>query len=257
MTNHFLFSMKSYFFKSIPNFTNPDNEIKKIVSQSVEKITPNEIHKAIIDLDCKNILTTNYDISLELAATNSNKKLINKGFIVESKYSLFRKHMVSETNFWHIHGSANAFPSITLGYEHYSGYLQHMRNYVVYGTKDTYKKKSYSSLLSRLKASSVELHSWIDYFFLKDIHILALSLDFHEIDLWWLLTYREKCKQTKKLDINNQLFYYIPTEFFSGAKNKVELLKSVGVNVVPISGYKTNKSEYYLKAIDSIRVLYT
>ena len=41
--------------------------------------------------------------------------------------------------------------SITLEYENHSGYLQYMRNYLVAGTKDTYKKKTSKALLKELK----------------------------------------------------------------------------------------------------------
>ncbi|SFD52980.1 SIR2 family protein [Pseudoalteromonas denitrificans] len=248
----FPLAYEEIFFKTIKNTSFKEVDIKKYVAQHIENIQPGIIHNLILRLGIKDILTTNYDLSLEKSKHSDIKNIVNKGIVLEQKYSLFRKHVVENTNFWHIHGSSSVHRSITLGYEHYSGYLQYMRNYIVSGTKDTYKKKTFKPLLKRIKAETVENESWLDLFFTKNIHIFGLSLDFVESDLWWLLTFREKMKCEKRYPIYNEIYYYIPVEFVVGSKAKIDMLDSLGVKVMPIHGHASSKQFYYENVIARI-----
>lgn len=248
----FPLAYEEIFFKCVK--THNESKVKKHVADLVMKIKHNKIHEKLMYLGCENILTTNYDLSLESVLSSNTKSLKNNGYIKESRYSLFRYHEVGHKKVWHIHGSANAYQSITLGYEHYSGYLQHMRSYVVTGTKDTYKRRSFPPLTKRFKNDKVEHLSWVDMFFTKDVHILGLSLDFNEIDLWWLLTFRQKSMHTKRLRIFNQVYYYIPKAYVESSKSKLDLLKSVGVHIKEIDkDYQSDRSDYYNHVIEQIR----
>lgn len=248
----FPLAYEEIFFKTVKSTHFKEKDIKQFVAEHVGKIRGGKIHQQICRLGVKNIMTTNYDLSLEYALNADLKKVTNAGVIPEQKYSIFRKHVIENINFWHIHGSATVQQSITLGYEHYSGYLQYMRNYIVAGTKDTYKKQSFKPLLKRIKSKEVLNESWLDLFFTKDIHIFALSLDFVESDLWWLLTYREKIRCEGKYAIDNTIFYYLPDDFLGGAKSKIDMLKSLGVVVVAVHGYLANKQLYYENVIARI-----
>lgn len=104
-----------------------ESNIKHFIAQKIENIASNEIHNAIMALDCKNIMTTNYDLAFE-RCVNGRSKLKNAGIIKEQKYSVFRHYNFDDKCLWHIHGDITFSNSITLGYEHYSGYLQVMRN---------------------------------------------------------------------------------------------------------------------------------
>lgn len=252
----FPLAYEEIYFKTVKNSEHSEKDIKKFVAEYVRKIKSSIIHEAIVALDTENIITTNYDLSLESTLVSNTRKLTNSGYITESKYNLFRNHSVDNKKFWHIHGSSNAYLSITLGYEHYSGYLQHMRSYVVSGTKDTYKKKNFQPLTKRFIGETLEMHSWIDLFFTKDIHILGLSLDFNETDLWWLLTFREKSKYIKGLDIRNDIFYYVPLEYIENSKSKIDMLRSVGVSIVPMLGQSKGKEIYYTNVISHIAEKY-
>ncbi|KOY43900.1 hypothetical protein ACX03_19690 [Vibrio parahaemolyticus] len=240
------------YFKAVKNGNYSEGDIKKFVSKHINKIGNSFIHEAVVKLNTNHIMTTNYDLCLESTITQNPEKLKNRGFITESKYNIFRNHIVDDKVFWHVHGSANAYLSITLGYEHYNGYLQHMRNYVVSGTKDTYKKKSFLPLTKRFKTDDVENQSWLDLFFTKDVHIIGLSLDFNESDLWWLLTFREKSKYSKSLNITNNIYYYIPEEYVKSSKSKIDMLRSVGVTIVSLKGHSISKANYYTNVIDGI-----
>lgn len=213
-----------------------------------------------MSLNFDNLLTTNYDLALESCMVDEEnlRGIENKGCLVEQRYSVFRKHTVGKNNIWHIHGSINHPNSIMLGYEHYSGYLQAMRNYVVTGTK--YKNKSVNelgTLVKRLPIKSSEKYSWIDEFFSVDIFIIGLRLDFVEIDLWWLLTFR--ARQVLKNDkIRNKIYYYIPSDLKEVSKPKLELLESIGVIVLDDYGSdfqssKKSEEKYYKEVIGDIK----
>ncbi|MGK4480255.1 hypothetical protein ACSMDC_18035 [Yersinia enterocolitica] len=156
---------------------------------------------------------------------------------------------------WHIHGAVNNPSSIILGYEHYSGYLQSMRGYTTTGSQ--YSNKSFKEpLTKRLQANDIG-NSWIDAFFTNDVYILGLNLDFVEIDLWWLLTFRERYKIEKKISLQNEIIYYIPSYYYNDAasKPKIDLLESVGVIINHEFGlvFKGKEKEYYLDVIKDIQ----
>jgi len=225
-----------------------EDQIKSFIAEKTNQIQPNEIHKEISNVKFRNILTTNYDYNLERAQGLKKGDLENIGVVKESKYSLFRCINNFGNKIWHIHGECNFPRTITLGYEHYSGYLQHMRNYVVTGTGDSYNRK-FKSLRKRLKSGIVKLESWIDYFFKKNIFIIGLRLDFVEIHLWWLLTYSARIKFTKQIPIKNKIFYFYPANLSN--KNKLDFLKSNDVILRPIN-MKPDNTEYYFRIFDRI-----
>ncbi|MEX6157472.1 SIR2 family protein [Providencia manganoxydans] len=234
----------------------PENEIKNSIALKINTISPNEIHKKIIELECNNILTTNYDLTFEYCLDSSIKpeNLKNEGKIKESKYNIFRHHKVNNKNIWHIHGTLNQPQSIILGYEHYSGYLQNMRSYTATGSQ--YTDKSFKEpLIKRLKKDDIG-NSWIDDFFTKDVYILGLNLDFVEIDLWWLLTFIERYRLEEKINFQHKLVYYIPRYYYDdpASKPKIDLLRSVGVIINHKFGseFIGKEKEYYLDVINDI-----
>ncbi|HIE8484541.1 TPA: SIR2 family protein [Klebsiella variicola subsp. variicola] len=234
-----------------------ENKIKDSIASKINTIKPNEIHQRIIELECNNILTTNYDLAFEYCLDDSIKPdhLKNEGVIKESKYNIFRHHQVKNKNIWHIHGAVNNPSSIILGYEHYSGYLQSMRGYTTTGSQ--YSNRSFNEpLTKRLQANDIG-NSWIDDFFTKDVYILGLNLDFVEIDLWWLLTFRERTRIAKKISLQYEVTYYIPGYYYNDAasKPKIDLLKSVGVIINHDFGlvFKGKEKEYYLDVIKDIQ----
>lgn len=204
-----------------------ESEIKDSIASKINKIKPNEIHQKIVELECNNILTTNYDLAFEYCLDDSIRPedLKNEGKIKESKYNIFRHHKVKNKSIWHIHGALNNPNSIILGYEHYSGYLQSMRGYTTTGSQ--YSNESFNEpLTKRLKKYDVG-NSWIDDFFTKDVYVLGLNLDFVEIDLWWLLTFRERSRLTNRINLEHEITYYIPHHFYGDptSKPKVDSFK--------------------------------
>ena len=112
--------------------------LKQYIASNTRILKPNNIHERLVHLGIQNLMTTNYDLTLEQCLTDSQRTITNKGLIKEQVYNLFRYHKIENRNIWHIHGSQLSPKSITLGYEHYSGFLQQMRNYVASGTRGAY-----------------------------------------------------------------------------------------------------------------------
>ncbi|WP_298739357.1 SIR2 family protein [uncultured Chitinophaga sp.] len=224
-----------------------EKELKAFIASKVAAIAPNELHSLIRNLQPEHILTTNYEYTLEGGAPAQRSSLVS-----ERSFSIFRRYTQNGTHFWHIHGDCQNPMSINLGFEHYGGQLQQMRNYVVSGTTYTTKYAPKLPLLRRLRQGPLKEHSWLDLFFTKDIHIFGLSLDFVETDLWWLLTYRARQKfQHNTIQVPNKLYYYIPAEFVKASGFKLDMLTANDVQIVSISA-KT-KLAYYKEVLSRIK----
>lgn len=223
-------------------------DLKKFIAQNVSRIEANEIHELIRNIAPAHVITTNYDFLLE-----GSEPQKNDGLIYENLYSIFRRYEIGTTTFWHIHGDCRSPMSINLGYEHYGGQLQKMRNYAT--SKPEYKSDRIvkRSLVKRLQQGNEleAIQSWIDLFFVKNIHIIGLTLDFVETDLWWLLTYRARQLLYKqKIKITNKITYYIPEAFVKTARFKLDLLKANGVEIKVIN--RTHGISYYKEILSSI-----
>lgn len=250
--------MKAILSQDISEYT-----LKKRIAGLVGKIEKNEIHERVSSGKYKNLLTTNYEHSLENVHSHTKAALSNKGLIKESKFNIFRNHELNGTNYWHIHGDGEAPNSIVLGYEHYSGQLQQMRNYVVSGTNYTSSKAKLKPLVNRLGRDDFKVHSWIDLFFNSHVHIIGLSCDYIESDLWWLFTIRarrmlEKSQFARRyphflqVAINSRIVYYYPGKYYH--KEKDQLMKANGIETIPID--IEDKLGYYHTILDRVEAEY-
>jgi len=225
-----------------------EKELKTYIADNITAITQNEIHEEIRLLTPGHIMTTNYDFSIQGGSAGENTSIVK-----ERTYSIFRRNELDETTYWHVHGDANSPMSINLGYEHYCGQLQNMRNYVVSGTDYKNPGAPKDSLMKRMvRGNALGYHSWIDLFFTKDIHIFGLALDFVESDLWWLLTYRARTKFYKnKIAINNKIVYYMPKKYVSTSQDKINFFEANDVKVVAVD--EPDKKKYYRQILNKIR----
>jgi hypothetical protein len=217
-----------------------ERDLKKFIAGEVRKITPNDVHLMIRALKPAHIMTVNYEYLLQ-----GSEPAANDGLIQETTYSIFRRYRMNDITYWHLHGDCNNPTSINLGYEHYGGQLQKMRNYITAIPDYKGDQIEKMSLARRLKHGALnDIQSWIDLFFVKDVHIVGLNLDFVETDLWWLLTYRARQQQYKKeFAVNNRVVYYIPKKFEMGAEFKLNVLKANGVEIEVID--KPHDLTYY------------
>ncbi|MHB0966568.1 MAG: SIR2 family protein [Bellilinea sp.] len=226
----------------------PENELKSFIVEQIKNLKPNEAHNRINDLGFSEIMTTNYDYVIENSL--GFDKFDNAGVVKESTYSVFRCLKNEKTKVWHLHGEINSPNTILLGYEQYSGQLQHIRNYAVSGTKKEYKSFQSPSLVSQIKRGEVKNNSWLDSFLTKDIHIVGLSLEYAESDLWWLITFRARKKLENKLKIMNTIIYYYPQEYEEKIAEKLEMFFANDIQPQPI-GCKHDLS-YYNRVFDHI-----
>lgn len=226
-------------------------EIKAFISRQISKLLPNSLHSEIIKMNFQHILTTNYDYILEKSLPNGFESTQVVSIIKEKKYSILRSRKSNSTNIWHIHGEQGVPNSLTLGYEHYSGYLQQMRNYLISGL--AYKKTFIPPLIDRLKRMDKEIISWIDLFFRKDIYILGLNFDFAEIHLWWLLTYIARKKGEKRqYMLNNTINYIYPSSKRKNSEPRFQLLEATGVKLVEIDLVNNDWEKFYMDCLEYI-----
>ncbi len=229
-------------------------EIKEKVAELVSKIQGGDIHHRLIDgRQYKHIFTTNYDTSIEDAAESDYTRVGR-----ETKYSLFRKNEVSEKYVWHIHGEKNVPNSIMLGHEHYAGQLQTLRTYI---TSDRPKSSAASprNPVSPFKAGKTDFesdgthHSWMDIFLRDDVHIVGLGMDYTEIDLWWVLAYKEKLRKVGKHKVGTTTFHARSEKFVESKveeyRGRLAILESFGVDV---KRYQSH-SEIYDAVIPPVR----
>jgi len=247
-------------------------EVKKKVCELLKNIESNEFHEKIFKFGINHILTTNYDYNFEKAYKNGN---VEKGNILrETKYSMFRRRTCGDKcgdkYIWHIHGEAEVPNSLILGHEHYAGYIQKMRNYLTIGIpikndkgkiKSPLIKPNFDLTIKNLEENKI--YSWVDLFICCDVHIIGFSLDYTEIDLWWLIIYKEKLRLSNKNSaIGTTVFHRIKNQKEKNneeskndgeAKNneeaKISLLKAYGVE---IKNHEVNDNyeEAYKKIFD-------
>ncbi|MGC4043203.1 MAG: AbiH family protein [Armatimonas sp.] len=232
-------------------------DVKDKVSIFVERITHNKFHKQLMELEFENILTTNYDHTLEQSISllpKGEKNYAPRDESFSSKYSLFRCCEVEgmKTRVWHVHGQQDDARTIILGYDEYAGNLQRIRQYLVrYG----YKGRK-SPLKNYKSGKNIDLdfdnydydsntagryHSWVDLFLRDNIHIVGLSLGFEEIDMWWLLYHKAEVKSyMKDYNLGSAFFYDFvkpPASSDSSTPSlspKALMLQALGVEVVSI-----------------------
>lgn len=241
------------YLNSARAYRTSESRLKNYIAAQTRKMKPNVLHKLILELGIENILTTNYDLSFEKTAGLEVKKTINKGYIKENLYNVFRYHQTENHKIWHLHGSQTVPKTITLGYEHYSGFLQQMRNYVATGTKGIYKKKDFLPMAKRIKMNEVQYESWIDLFFTHDIYIFGLNLDFVEMHLWWLLTYRARVVVENRFPVTNKIVYFYPQKYEKASKHKLEMFNINGVDTIPIRLQGDHRIKYYKRIIERIK----
>jgi len=241
------------YLNSAKAYKTPESRLKKYISSQTRKMKPNQLHKEILDLGIENILTTNYDLSFEKTANLNIKECKNKGFVKESLYSIFRYHQTEHHKIWHLHGSQTSPRTITLGYEHYSGFLQQMRNYVATGTRGNYSKKEFLPISRRIKTNNIQYESWIDFFFTHDIYIFGLNLDFVEMHLWWLFTYRARAIVENRFPITNKIYYFYPKKYKNNSRHKLEMFDVNGIKTIPEELKNNNRTLYYQQIIKRIK----
>ena len=263
------FQYEQIFLKSIP--ISDEIELKKEVIKQLQDIQFNNFYRRLQLLKADVYLTTNYDHVFY----NNSKSLIDFND-VEKIYSIRRWKRIKindlTTSLYFIHGDIDAPKSIMLGFDHYAGAIAKIENYVK-GDYSVGKSQKIPSIEKRIKNGLIKVNpkeygfkdsksgilSWIDTFFFSNIHIIGLSLDLAEIDIWWLLNRRARLMKNGKLD--NKIYYYptFPLSEIHVHLPKLRLLEKLNVKIIHhqqfvdiISG-QNDYDSIYNEQLDNLR----
>ncbi len=212
-------------------------EVKQEIARLLENTEPNDIYRDLFYLDAQNYITTNYDYGfvdsmLELPEVN----LPIHEYSTEDVYSIRRLKRISNTkekikHFWQVHGEIRKPATIMLGLDHYCGSIGKINDYI----KGKYEYQVNGETIKELsigekfEQNAFTNSSWVELFFTSNIHIIGFSLDFSEIDLWWIINKRARMKKSEALrsKIKNRIIYHC----HSIDLEKKELLKSMNIDV--------------------------
>lgn len=237
-------------------------EIKEfIITKLRDYYGANSFYDMMRDLNLHNYLTTNYEFNLEKSFENNGLSYSNNK--LEDIYSIrsFVEIASNETTvskIWHIHGDIDRTKSISLGLNHYCGTIGKMDGYF----KGTYEYVSNGNKV-RLNALSKKLKnkmpydgvSWIELFFTTTVHIVGLSLDYSETDLWWLLNRRARPITFNLKDIRNRIIYYDTESDKEKATCKEQLLRAFNVEYKHFPATNNDWKGSYSKIFEEINSL--
>lgn len=231
--------------------------LKNTIAKQLEVIQTNEYYKKLIDLKCKNYLTTNYDYALEKRYENDEMLISSKN--TEDVYSIRRFTTVSNTSenevckVWHLHGEIDKPISIMLGFDQYCGSVAKIDGYIkgTYEFQENKKTIHVDRIEQKLESNKFDNRSWTEFFFNTNIHILGFSLDFSETDIWWLLNKRARMITDKKTThlIKNKIYFYTNDDI---TQQKEGTLTSFKVEVIK-TPKENSWDEYYTKTIAKLK----
>ncbi|MBL4886780.1 MAG: SIR2 family protein [Planctomycetaceae bacterium] len=224
-------------------------KIKQTIADAMKDQGSNELFELLAKMKIENYLTTNYDYAFEKAINLEPDKLST-----EEIYSLRRKRSYkykdSIKSLWNLHGEIDHPKSIMLGLDHYVGSVSKIDSYIKGKYKHTVKGKNISVLpmIDKLQRNKFCHTSWVDFFFSSNVHIIGLSLDYSETDIWWLLN--KRARYAVEGLVKNKIYFYTGNI----DQEKKGLLKSFDVEVELVKSNTLNPDykSIYRTAINSI-----
>ena len=223
--------------------------IKNQISKILNAQNGNEHYDSIIELGFDNYLTTNYD-----HAFNKSFDGMEDDNSTEEIYSVRRNTILSsnknkECRLWNIHGSMKYPKTIMLGLDHYCGSISKIDAYIKghYEYQNKGVKTKVKSMVDKIKCDDFDGVSWVELFFNTNLHILGLSLDYSETDLWWVLN--KRARLMLEVGIKNKIYFHdsnIP-------ENKKSLLASMNVEVVEQQRSGDDYLSAHLSSMEEIR----
>lgn len=232
-------------------------EVKKEISTLMQSIEKNNIYSELYKLNFQNYLTTNYDYAfIDSILGLSGVNLPIYEYSTEDVYSIRRLKRISNTSqkvkhFWQIHGEIRKPATIMLGLDHYCGSIGKIDSYIKgwYRYVKEGKPIEEPSIETKFSKGKFNNSSWVELFFTTNIHVIGFSLDYSEIDLWWIINKRARLKRNKSLEkkINNKIVFYCN----SIDDQKKGLLESLDIEVQidELSDGDTKYIDYYRKLI--------
>ena len=180
--------------------------VKRRIARELSKLESNDIYNKMLSLPVEQYITTNYDNAISLSLNIKFERV--KHNKQEKKYSIRRQYLLGDgKTYWPIHGNIDTPASIMLGYDHYCGALSKIEEYVK-GSYDMPDIGNMEPIKERLKDGIRIPLSWIDLFFISDMHILGFGMKYEESDIWWLLNKRKRIKREDGNLIKNRIIFY-------------------------------------------------
>ena len=239
------------------------SDLKKKISSKLENATirAGVLHKMVFDIGATNIITTNYDYCLEEASGDWDSSKGTK-WNSQQKYLLASTGTAKGVRFFHAHGIQNLSSSICIGYEHYMGYVQHMRDILVKSQVDEsgVEVPRISRILRGKEDGNGE--QWPVLLFSTDVAIIGLGLSFSEVDLWWLLTFRAAIFSgpDSRDELRNNITYYDVAQSNGDKKDDCEKKMANSAKAIALDGLQVNyrpivRRSYYEGYVDVLRQL--
>lgn len=206
------------------------------------------IFSCFLSLPIENILTTNFDYSIERVLIADYQYEKYKGSIVrpqETKGSRIRHSQIKKRRIFHIHGELGKKGTVCLGNVHYATNLSSLMNGLLDYSKDM------DSFYLKDSVFDEELLSWGQFFFTKNIYIVGLGLYDCDMDLWWLIAYRRQLILEGDTRITNKIVYYYIYE--EKNQNFKECLESMGIEVREFEVESKKWQEAYILVSEDIK----
>jgi hypothetical protein len=170
----------------------------RLVAGKMATLQHNALHRRLVGLDVDNVLTTNYDDCLERSLAHTAN--VDNFDTNESRHSLFRRSRIGSLYFWHIHGDIFRPNSVMLGHDGYVESASRIRRYSDPTLGIPFKAHA-EPLKAVFRAPGGRIlprrpHSWVDLLMLRDVHIVGFGLDYTEVDLWYLLSLRQRLRHS-------------------------------------------------------------
>ena len=226
-----------------------EQDLKIEVAKKMNSLKINDAFYSLLNMPVDHYISTNFDKAF-LGDLEIKSSLIADQ---ERIYSFFRHYSCSFNTrsfiYWPIHGCIDAPQSIMLSYEQYCKSIMGIDSYLI-GRLKASQRKGIKSIEKRLIEGFQRIESWIDLFFVSDIHIIGFGMSFDELDIWKLLTYRKRLIWKDHCEINNRIYFYQIGEIGTKEKAIIEALKRLEVTIefLPISiDNKDYPGSYYLQ----------
>ena len=213
-------------------------EIKKEISGLLSTIEPSKFYVDLYNLNFQNYLTTNYDYGYLYSIESLEEvNLPTYHITTEDVYSIRRLKKISNKkektkNFWQIHGEIQKPATIMLGLDHYCGSIGKIDSYIKgwYRYNKDGEITAEPSIEKKFNEGLFNNSSWVELFFTTNIHIIGFTLDYSEIDLWWIINKRARMKKSASIGkfIQNKITFYLDKNDIQ----KIGLLNSMDIEVV-------------------------
>ena len=239
-----------------------DLDVVEKVSNLFKDLMPNDIHRELMALPFSDVLTTNYDDCLE-RSVSSLAKPSNFG-INERNYSLFRRVTSGQRHIWHIRGEVLRPRSIVLGQDRYVESCSRMRRYMD-GEGISFTGRDPVKAVFKVGAAVDPnvVHSWVDLFLTRDVHIVGFGMDYTEADIWYLLSYRARKHRSKGKWVGIMAETNVTFHMFVDASKtaemqrhdlqKREVLESFGVKVVKYSLQGSSYEDQWAAIVNNLK----